>query len=154
MAKDPNVHYRNLVAGYTEAIRNTDAKAFIGVLFIAIMMATVLGYRDNYPSYLNPPILVIPFLFIFFNLLVCVFPRFPRAGRERFPILRNPEPDDFLIILDEERELAELPLRCAMLSRILYWKTVTLQISYFTALVLIFAAAILLFVARIWPTGH
>jgi hypothetical protein len=148
---DTSVHYRNVAAAYTEGIRNIDAKAFIGVLFNATMMATVVGYRFAYPSYLKAPVLVIPFLVIFFCLLFTVFPRFPRAGRARFPLLRNAHPDVFLVVLDSEGEKAELPMRCALLARILYWKTFALMISYWVALALIITTQILLFVAYYWP---
>jgi hypothetical protein len=154
MGKDASAHYRNVAAGYTEAIRNSDAKAFLGVLFIAIMMVTVLAYRDGYPWYLNAPVLVIPFLAIFFCLIFCVYPRFPKAGRQRFPVRPDLEPDDFLIALDEKGEAADLPMRCVMLSRILYWKTVTLRIAYWIALGIIVVGQILLAVNYIWPAGH
>ena len=154
MSKDASVHYRNVAATYTEAIRNSDAKAFLGVLFIAIMMVTVLAYRDLYPWYLSAPVIVIPFLAIFFCLIFCVYPRFPKAGRQRFPVRPDLEPDDFLIALDEKGEAAELPMRCAMLSRILYWKTVTLQTAYWIAIIMIVISQILLTVNYIWPVGR
>ena len=43
MAKDKNAQLRNLVAGYSDAIRLSDIKALIAVLFVAIMMGTVLA---------------------------------------------------------------------------------------------------------------
>src|SRR6516165_6802465 len=86
MAKDRDAQLRNLIAGYGDSIRLSDIKANIAVLFVAIMMGTVLGFRDNYPRYLSAPVLLAPFIVIFFNLLASVFPRYPREGRERFPI--------------------------------------------------------------------
>jgi len=148
---DPNVHYRNLAAGYTEGIRNTDSKAFIGVLFTATMMATVVGWRFTFPAYLPPLLYVTPFLFIFFFLLFTVFPRFPKSGANRFPLLRGAHPDVFLLVLDKEAEKAGLPVFCAMLSRILYWKTLALRVSYTIMLALIVAGQIMLFVAYFWP---
>lgn len=147
---DPSAHYRNVAAGYTEAIRNTDSKAFVGVLFIATMMGTTIAYRPTFPAFLATPLTLIPFLLIFFCLLFTVYPRFPKTGRARFPLLRNAHPDVFLVALDREGEVAELPMRCALLSRILFWKTTTLQISYWIALILIVAAQILLFLDYFW----
>ena len=89
MAKDRDAQLRNLIAGYGDSIRLSDIKANIAVLFVAIMMGTVLGFRDNYPSYLNVPVLLAPFIVIFFCLLASVYPRFPREGRRRFPLWRN-----------------------------------------------------------------
>ncbi len=149
MSKDRNAQLRNLIAGYSDSIRLSDLKANIAVLFVAIMMGTVVQFRDQYPWYLGLPVLLAPFMVIFLNLLICVYPRFPRAGRKRFPILRKSNPEDFEIVSDPALELAELPIRCALLSRILYWKTLTLQIAYIVSMMTIVAAAILLIVARL-----
>ena len=144
MARDRDALLRNLIAGYGDSIRLSDIKANIAVLFVAIMMGTVLSFRNHYPWYLSAPVLLAPFIVIFLNLLVSVYPRFPRAGRKRFPIWRNSKPDDFAFISDPA---PDLPTRCALLSRILYWKTITLQAAYLTAMATIVVAAALLFVA-------
>ena len=153
MAKDRNAQLRNLIAGYSDSIRLNDYKANIAVLFVAIMMGTVLGFRESYPWYLSVPVLLAPFMVIFVNLLVSVFPHFSRAGRRRFPILRKSKPEDFEAFSDTEAELAALPDRCALFSRILYWKTLTLQIAYVTSMATIVVAAILLFVAWFYPAS-
>ena len=149
MAKDKNAQLRNLIAGYGDSITLSDAKAMIAVLFVAIMLLTVLQFRTSYPWYLTVPVLVIPFALIFLNLLAAVFPRYPRSGRERFPIWRGPRPDDFDFLADPEAELEDLPARCALLSRILWWKNITLQAAYLLSMACLAAAAILLFVARL-----
>ena len=147
MARDRNALLRNLIAGYGDSIRLSDIKANIAVLFVAIMMGTVLGFRDRYPPYLSAPVLLAPFIVIFFNLLASVYPRYPREGRKRFPILRDSKPEDFEFISDPAPEAEDLPARCALLSRILYWKTITLQFAYLTAMATIVVAAVLMFVA-------
>jgi hypothetical protein len=148
MARDRDAQLRNLITGYSDAIRLSDIKANIAVLFVAIMMGTVIQYSDRYPSYLNLPVLIAPFMVIFLNLLICVYPRFPRAGRKRYPVIRNPNPEDFDIIGDQTQAAAELPNLCAMFSRILFWKTITLQIAYIVSIITIAVAATLLFVVR------
>jgi hypothetical protein len=145
MPKDRDAQLRNLIAGYTDSIRLSDVKANIAVLFVAIMMGTVLGFRDSYPKYLNVPVLLAPFIVIFFNLLASVYPRFPRAGRKRFPIWRNSEPEDFDFISDPVLEVEDLPARCALLSRILFWKTRTLQTAYLVSMATMVAAAVIIF---------
>ena len=55
MAADRDAKLRNLFAAYSDTIRLSDVKAHIGVLFVAIMMGTVVQYKDLYPSYLNLP---------------------------------------------------------------------------------------------------
>ena len=126
----------------------SDIKALIAVLFVAIMMGTVLQYRQQYPWYLRPPVILAPFMIIYISLLISVYPRFPRAGRERFPIWRNADPEDFSFVADTEAELEGLPALCAGLSRILWWKNITLLTADILAIACLAAALILLFVAR------
>jgi hypothetical protein len=149
MAGDRNAQLRNLIAGYSDSIRLSDIKANIAVLFVAIMMGTVLQFRDFYPWYLSVPVILAPFMIIFLNLLISVYPRYPRAGRDRFPVRRNPEPEDFGFVADLESDPNALPERCALLSRILWWKNITLQIAYVTAMMTLASAAILLLVAHL-----
>jgi hypothetical protein len=148
MPKDRNAQLRNLITGYGDSIRLSDIKANIAVLFVAIMMGTVIQYSDRYPSYLNLPVLLAPFLFIFLNLLVSVYPRYPRAGRRRFPISRDAKPQDFDFLADVEHDAENLPRLCAMFSRILFWKTITLQTAYIASMITILGAAVLVFAAR------
>ena len=149
MAKDQNAQLRNLIAGYGNSIRLSDIKAMIAVLFVAIMVGTVLQFRDRYPWYLNVPVLMIPFMIIFLNLLISVYPRFPRAGHRRFPLWRNPDPENFDFVADTDADIADLPARCALLSRILWWKNITLQIAYLFSMACLAATAVLLFAARL-----
>jgi hypothetical protein len=146
MAKDRDAQLRNLIVGYGDSIRLSDIKANIAVLFVAIMMGTVIGFRANYPAYLNVPVLLAPFIVIFFCLLASVYPRYPRAGRKRFPIRRKSAPEDFEFIADLALEAEELPIRCALLSRLLYFKTVTLQAAYLLSMATIGVAGVLMFV--------
>jgi hypothetical protein len=149
MAKDRNAQLRNLIAGYSDSIRLSDIKALIAVLFVAIMMGTVLQFRHSYPWYLSAPVILTPFMIIFLNLLISVYPRFPRAGRRRFPIWRNPDPEDFDFVADTEAELEGLPALCAILSRILWWKNITLLAADLLSMACLAAAAILLFAGRL-----
>ncbi len=148
MAKDKNAQLRNLIAGYGNSIRLSDIKALIAVLFVAIMMGTVLQFRQLYPPYLSAPVILTPFMIIFLNLLISVYPRFPRAGRRRFPLWRNPDPKDFDFVADTEAEIEGLPALCALLSRILWWKNITLLTADILAMACLAAAAILFFIGR------
>ena len=47
MAKDRDAQLRNLITGYGDSIRLSDIKANIAVLFVAIMMGTVVGFRNS-----------------------------------------------------------------------------------------------------------
>lgn len=149
MARDRDAQLRNLIAGYGDSIRLSDIKANIAVLFVAIQMGTTLQFRDFYPWYLSTPVILAPFMLIFINLLVSVYPRYPRQGRRRFPILRKVNPEDFTFIADTQADVDGLPARCALLSRILWWKTVTLQAAYVLSMICLGAAVILLFVTHL-----
>ena len=147
MVRDKNAQLRDLIAGYGDSMRLSDIKALIAVLFVAIMMGTVLQYREHYPWYLSAPVVLSPFMIIYLNLLFSVYPRYPRAGRKRFPIWRNADPEDFDFIADTEAELEGLPALCAGLSRILWWKNITLLTANLLSIACLAVAAILLFVA-------
>ena len=123
MARDRNAQLRNLIVGYGDSIRLSDIKANIAVLFVAIMMGTVLGFRANYPWYLKVPVLLAPFIVIFFCLLSSSIDAFPAraVGASRSG---ESTPEDFEFITDPVLEVEDLPARCALLSRLLYWKTV------------------------------
>jgi hypothetical protein len=148
MAQDKDAQMRNLITGYRDSMMLSDIKALIAVLFVAIMMGTVLQYRQQYPWYLSAPVILAPFMIIYVSLLISVYPRFPRAGRERFPIWRNADPEDFSFVADTAAELEGLPALCAGLSRILWWKNITLLTADILAIACLAAALILLFVAR------
>jgi hypothetical protein len=148
MAQDKNAQMRNLITGYRDSMMLSDIKALIAVLFVAIMMGTVLQYRQQYPWYLSAPVILAPFMIIYISLLISVYPRFPRAGRERFPIWRNADPEDFSFVADTEAELEGLPALCAGLSRILWWKNITLLTADILAIACLAAALVLLFVTR------
>jgi drug/metabolite transporter (DMT)-like permease len=149
MAQDKDAQMRNLITGYRDSMMLSDIKALIAVLFVAIMMGTVLQYRQQYPWYLSAPVILAPFMIIYVSLLISVYPRFPRAGRKRFPIWRNADPQDFDFVADTVAEIEGLPALCAGLSRILWWKNITLLTADILAIASLAAALILLFVARL-----
>jgi len=126
---DPAQRFRNLAAGYTDSIRVTDFKANVALVFVAIMLGPVVGARDKYPPYLPLPLVLLPVIIIFLCLLICLYPRYPREGREHFLISPRARVADFPLREDAGAELGELRLRCAVLSRILWWKTLFLEIS-------------------------
>jgi hypothetical protein len=43
-------------------------------------------------------------------------------------------------------DVEELPVRCALLSRVLFWKNITLQTAYLVAMATLVGAGVLLFV--------
>ena len=146
MAQDAETYYRNMIGGFSDAIRISDFKANVAIVFVAIMMGPVLAFRDKYPSYLPLWIVLLPFLLIFFCLLVCLFPRYPRRGLVHFIIARNADPGVFPPPGGVEVELERQQTLCAVLSEILYWKTVMLYVSYYTCMISVLAIAVLVVV--------
>jgi hypothetical protein len=88
-----------------------------------------VAYRDKYPSFLSLPVMLAPFLIAFFCLLIVVYPRYPRRGRNNFLVVPNPSKNDFVFVENNDDDLEQLKVRCSILSRILYWKTLFLTIS-------------------------
>ena len=134
-APDPELHLSGLIGAYTEAIRLSDFKANLLVLFVAIMMGPIVAYRDRYPHFLPLPLVLAPFLIAFFCLLMVVYPRYPRRGRNNFLVTRKPREEDFEFSESKKDDLEQLRIRCSILSGILYWKTLCLNISFGICLV-------------------
>jgi hypothetical protein len=144
---DPIVGYRNIASGYTEAIRNTDGKANIGILFVAFMMGPILATYSRFPNYLPLPYVLMPFLVVYFCLLLVLMPRHPKRGRKNFVLSPTAQPGDFAPIIDPVREVEVLKMRCAVLSGILYWKTLLLRTAFFISMTGIVVTLFLLFYA-------
>ena len=96
-------------------------------------MGTVLR-RGFYPWYLSLPVIAAPFIRHILESVNLCLPTIPRAGRDRFPIYYKTEVDDFVFVEDTQRDLESLPERCALVSRIPWWKNIALQIAYLVAM--------------------
>jgi hypothetical protein len=68
-------------------MRLNDIKALIAVLFVAIMMLTVLQYRERYPWYLSATVILTPFMIIYLNLLISVLSVVSPRRADAFPNL-------------------------------------------------------------------
>src|SRR5271154_2711986 len=95
MAKDPATHFRATNGLLVDAIRISDFKANVAIVFVGIMMGPVIGARDKFPSYFSLAMVMAPFLIIYFCLLLCLLPRYPRMGRANLVIARNADPSMF-----------------------------------------------------------
>jgi hypothetical protein len=137
-------HYKGLAAQYTDAIRVSDFKANIVMFFLSLSMGPIIFNHDKFPRFLTMPVLVAPFLLMFFCLFVVLLPRYPRRGRASFFISGRAKPSDFLYRGPSSNEIKELQLRVAILSDILYWKTLCLRVAFFICIGSVLAAAPLL----------
>jgi hypothetical protein len=133
-------HYKGLAAAYTDAIRASDFKANIVMFFLSLTMGPVIFNRDKFPHFLSLPVLLAPFLVMFFCLFVALLPRYPRRGRSSFFISARARPADFLYRGHNPNEARDLQLRVAILSDILYWKTLCLRVAFFVCIGCVVAA--------------
>ena len=88
-ASDASQPYRSLIAGYTDAIRASDFKANIAILFVAFMMGPILENYPKFPTYLPIPIVLLPFLIVYLCLFLVLIPRYPRRGSKNFLALAH-----------------------------------------------------------------
>ena len=149
MAQDAASYYRGMIGGFTDAIRISDFKANVAIVFVGIMMGPVLAFRDKFPPYLPLALILAPFLVIYVCLLICLYPRYPRRGNVHFIIKRNADPALFQMPPDEAYELDQQQTFCAILSQILYWKTLMLKISYFACLATVAVIALMIAMAHL-----
>jgi len=144
-ATDPAQPYRGLIAGYTDAIRAQDFKANIAILFVAFMMGPILYNYPKFPSFLPIPFVLLPFLIVYVCLFMVLIPRFPRRGSRNFLVSRTATADDFANVAETEDQIEQLKLRCAILSELLWWKTLYINISFMLSIVCIFITILLLY---------
>ncbi len=142
-ASDP-APYRSLIAGYTDAIRASDFKANIAILFVAFMMGPILGNYTRFPSYLPIPLVLLPFLVVYLCLFMVLIPRYPKRGSKNFQVSRTATAADFENVAETEDEIEQLKLRCAVLSELLWWKTLYINISFILAIFCIIITIFLL----------
>jgi hypothetical protein len=136
--------YRNLIAGYTDAIRSSDFKANIAFLFVAFMMGSVLWNYTSFPHYLSVQLVLLPFLIVYFALFMVLLPRYPKRGAKTFPVGRSLTPDDFESVAQAAGDIEGLKLTCAVLSDILWWKTQCIRVGFSLSIVCVFLTMILL----------
>jgi hypothetical protein len=149
-AADPSQPYRSLIAGYTDAIRASDFKANIAILFVAFMMGPILYNYTKFPTYLPIPIVLLPFLIVYVSLFLVLIPRYPRQGSKNFLVSRTATAEDFANVAETEDEIEQLKLRCAVLSELLWWKTLYIRISFIVSIMGIVVTIFLLL--YVWYT--
>jgi hypothetical protein len=130
MKKDASIYYRSQIAVYTDNIRMADFKANVAVIYGAFTIGPVLGVAEKLPPYLPLPAVLLPFAVVFFALLVCLFPRYPRRAAATLIIKRDAKPDDFRSPSGREAVLEQQRTLCVLLCNILYWKTFCIRISF------------------------
>lgn len=136
--------YKSLISSYTDAIRASDFKANIAILFVAFMMGPILGNYTRFPPFLPINVVLLPFLFVYVCLFMVLIPRYPKRGARNFPVSRTATPADFENAIEIEDQIDQLKLRCAVLSELLWWKTFYIRMSFAVSIVCIFITILLL----------
>jgi hypothetical protein len=73
-----------------------------------------------------------------------LIPRYPRRGSKNFLVSRTATAEDFNNVAETEDEIEQLKLRCAVLSELLWWKTLYINISFIASIVSIIVTIFLL----------
>ena len=111
------------------------------------MMGSVLWNYTGFPRYLPVQIVLLPFLVVYFCLFMVLYPRYPKRGAKNFLVKRHATPADFENVIETEDDIGQLKLRCAVLSDILWWKTLYIRISFLLAIVSVCITILLLLYA-------
>ncbi len=149
-ASDPSQPYRSLIATYTDSIRASDFKANIAILFVAFMMGPILGNYTRFPSYLPIPFVLLPFLIVYLCLFLVLIPRYPKRGSKNFLVSRTATAGNFENVAETQDEIEQLKLRCAVLSELLWWKRLYINIGFIVSMVCIVLTIVLLL--YVWYT--
>jgi hypothetical protein len=128
-------YFRDLSAAYTDAIRASDFKANIALLFLPLLMVPILDAHEKGLAHVPLWGILAPFLIAYFFLIMAIFPRYLKSEKSTFHLSRTAAAHHFSFANDEAVELEEVRHRVALLSRILWWKTLYIRTSLGVCLV-------------------
>src|SRR5271157_4129089 len=114
-------YFRDFAAVYTDAIRSSDFKANIALLFLPLLMVPILSAHEKNLAHVPLWLILAPFLVAYFFLILAIFPRYLRSEKSNFHLSRNAAAHDFTFVHDSDVELEDAKHRIALLSQILYW---------------------------------
>jgi hypothetical protein len=130
-------YFRDFSGVYSDAIRSSDFKANIALLFLPLLMVPILSAHERSLAHIPMWMVLAPFLIAYFFLILAIFPRYFQSEKSAFHLSRMASPHHFSFQHEPEIELEEVKHRVALLSRILWWKTLYLRISLGVCLVCI-----------------
>jgi hypothetical protein len=123
-------YFHGYSAIYSDAIRSSDFKANIALLFLPLLMVPILNAHQRYLGHIPLWLILSPFLAAYFLLILAIFPRYFRSERGSFHLSPTAAAHHFSFEHDSDFELEEIKNRVALLARILYWKTLYLRLSF------------------------
>ena len=100
-------------------------------------MVPILSAHETSLAHVPQWMILAPFLVAYFFLILAIFPRYFSSEKSSFHLSRTAGPHHSTFTNDSEVELEEVRHRVALLSRILWWKTLYLRISLGVCLVCI-----------------
>jgi Family of unknown function (DUF5706) len=130
-------YFRDFAAIYNDAIRSSDFKANIALLFLPLLMVPILSAHERNLAHIPLSLILMPFLAAYFLLILAIFPRYLRSEKSNFHLSRKASAHHFSFTHDSQIELDEVRHRVALLARILWWKTLYLRLSLGVCLVAI-----------------
>lgn len=122
-------HFRDLSAAYTDSIRASDFKANIALLFLPLLMVPILEAHEKSLAHIPLWGILAPFLIAYFFLILAIFPRYRKSDKSAFHLSRKAAPHHFTYVHDDAVELEEVRHRVALLSQILWWKTLYIRVG-------------------------
>ena len=128
-------YFRDLSIAYTDAIRSSDFKANIALLFLPLLMVPILEAHEKGLAHVPLWVILVPFLTAYFFLVLSIFPRYLRSEKSTFHMSRDASPEHFNYVHDPLVALEEVRHRVALLARILWWKTLYIRIALGVCLV-------------------
>jgi hypothetical protein len=128
--EEQTAYYRNQAGIYTDAIRMSDFKANVAVIYGAFTIGPIIGSRSHFPNFIPVTAILFPYVIAFVCLLLCLLPRYPRSGRSTFPVSLTTKPNDFIHPDSESVQIQQQLDLCIVLCKILHRKTVLLRIAF------------------------
>jgi uncharacterized membrane protein YhdT len=119
-------YFRDFSVIHTDAIRSSDFKANIALLFLPFLMAPILSADERGLAHIPLWMILAPFLTPYFFLVLAIFPRYLRSEKSAFHLSRTAGPHHFPFRHETSAELEEIKHRAALLSGILWWRTLYL----------------------------
>jgi hypothetical protein len=101
-------YFRDFSVIYIDAIRSSDFKANIALLFLPLLMVPILSAHERGLAHIPLWMILAPFLTAYFFLILAIFPRYLRSEKSPFHLSRTAGPHNFTFTHDTSAELEEI----------------------------------------------
>jgi hypothetical protein len=104
-------YFRDFSVIYTDAIRSSDFKANIALLFLPLLMVPILSAHERGLAHVPLWMILVPFLAAYFFLILAIFPRYLGSEKSAFHLSRTAGPHHFNFTHETFAELEEVKHR-------------------------------------------